>query len=274
MAPDAGDYHIRLGSAARDTGVDAGISTDIDSQMRPVGVGYDIGADEWWGLFLPLVLRHYPPIPGVPSLASIDNPDCDSTYTISWTATSLATFYILEEARGISFDNAIEIYSGPSASYVVSGQGPGRYYYRVKACNQWECSHWSNVKWVDVCWEKEPNNECSDQANGPLVSGIDYYGYPNDQWDYFKLDVQEAGMITVELTGHTGKSVQLQLREQNCGLLGYDPVAPYHLEHDGPAGRYYVYINTGSGYNSDTAYTLRATFSSQAALTRSVKPSR
>jgi uncharacterized repeat protein (TIGR01451 family) len=44
--PDAGDYHIDPGSAARDAGVSVGVTTDIDGDLRPVGPGYDIGADE------------------------------------------------------------------------------------------------------------------------------------------------------------------------------------------------------------------------------------
>jgi thermitase len=46
VEPDAGDYHIGPGSAARDAGVNAGVTTDIDGALRPVGPGYDIGADE------------------------------------------------------------------------------------------------------------------------------------------------------------------------------------------------------------------------------------
>jgi uncharacterized repeat protein (TIGR01451 family) len=47
--PDAGNYHIGLGSAARDRGVDAGVYADIDGEPRPAGLGYDVGADEFHG---------------------------------------------------------------------------------------------------------------------------------------------------------------------------------------------------------------------------------
>jgi thermitase len=44
--PAMGDYHLLPVSAAADVGVDAGITVDIDSEQRPRGDGYDIGADE------------------------------------------------------------------------------------------------------------------------------------------------------------------------------------------------------------------------------------
>jgi thermitase len=44
--PTAGDYHIQPASVAIDAGVDAGVTTDLDGQPRPLGRGYDIGADE------------------------------------------------------------------------------------------------------------------------------------------------------------------------------------------------------------------------------------
>jgi hypothetical protein len=46
-----------LGSAAIHAGVDAGIYVDIDGQERPNRGRYDIGADEWYGICLPLALR-------------------------------------------------------------------------------------------------------------------------------------------------------------------------------------------------------------------------
>lgn len=61
--PDSGDYHIGLGSAAIDAGVNAGVTVDLDGEPRPIGLGYDIGADEFSRaaglLYLPLVgLNH------------------------------------------------------------------------------------------------------------------------------------------------------------------------------------------------------------------------
>jgi hypothetical protein len=55
----AGDgYHLTGGSAAIDKGVRAGVTSDIDSDLRPAGPLPDLGADELWQrVFLPLVMR-------------------------------------------------------------------------------------------------------------------------------------------------------------------------------------------------------------------------
>jgi uncharacterized repeat protein (TIGR01451 family) len=74
--PAAGDYHIGLGSAALDAGADAGVSTDIDGDPRPIGPGYDLGADEWPGSGLQVTKRATPdPV----------QPGAQLTYTIGIT---------------------------------------------------------------------------------------------------------------------------------------------------------------------------------------------
>ncbi len=45
--PSAGDYHLSAGSAARDAGIDNGVMQDIDGQVRPMGLNWDLGADEY-----------------------------------------------------------------------------------------------------------------------------------------------------------------------------------------------------------------------------------
>lgn len=65
----AGDYHLSAGSAAIDQGTSDGAPpTDLDGDLRPVGEGVDIGADEFVAsvepqrdVYIPLLLRNYPP---------------------------------------------------------------------------------------------------------------------------------------------------------------------------------------------------------------------
>jgi hypothetical protein len=109
-------------------------------------------------------------------------------------------------------------------------------------------------------WEQEPNDDWQ-HANGPLRAGRDYYGYPNDARDYFSIYQRASGPVTVDLTNHTGRGVQFMLFYQSMGnRVGWRTAPPYHIEYTGPAGWYYVYIYTESGYITTTPYTLRATF--------------
>jgi hypothetical protein len=62
LNPAGGNYNLGPGSAAIDTGVtEPTITKDIDGDPRPIGAGYDIGADEARFVYLPLVLRNYSP---------------------------------------------------------------------------------------------------------------------------------------------------------------------------------------------------------------------
>lgn len=45
--PDAGDFHLKAGSPAIDTGIDVGWLVDLDEVTVPQGVGYDRGAFEY-----------------------------------------------------------------------------------------------------------------------------------------------------------------------------------------------------------------------------------
>ncbi|RMF38188.1 MAG: hypothetical protein D6759_01355 [Chloroflexi bacterium] len=59
--PSAWDYHLTASSAAIDRGVDAGVTTDLDNNIRPIGQP-DLGAYEWsMQVYLPVLFRNYGP---------------------------------------------------------------------------------------------------------------------------------------------------------------------------------------------------------------------
>jgi predicted outer membrane repeat protein len=55
----AGDFHLRVGSPAIDTGANAGINSDFDGDPRPSMGGFDLGYDEavFLRVMLPIVVR-------------------------------------------------------------------------------------------------------------------------------------------------------------------------------------------------------------------------
>jgi hypothetical protein len=227
-------------------------------------------------VYLPLVLRHWPPRPEAPTLYGISNGG-DGSYTVQWTSADRANAYVLQEAPKAAAPAGSDfatVYAGANTSYDVSGRGAGRYHYRVQARNSSGDSGWSNVESVDVLWEAEPNGADKDvrDANGPLVSGETYRGYPNDKDDYFffELSGQTTVDVLVEDFAPTSSYGQLVLYGPapegqrgpliaNFGDPGHSSMAlgPYSL---GP-GRYYIRVYTNEGHHSTSQpYRLTVTY--------------
>jgi len=101
-------------------------------------------------VYLPLVMKRWPPIPDVPALDPITNPDGDGNYTVRWGTAHLADTYALQEDDNAAFSSPAVRYAGSGTSWVASGQATGTYYYRVLARNSWGESGWSNSQPVIV----------------------------------------------------------------------------------------------------------------------------
>jgi len=94
-------------------------------------------------VFLPLALRHYPPIP---TLHPIDNPDGDGLYWVEWDAPIEGFLtYELQYALSPDFSSAASIYRS-SESYQAFTMTPGTYYWRVRVGSY----PWSQVQSVTV----------------------------------------------------------------------------------------------------------------------------
>jgi hypothetical protein len=110
-------------------------------------------------------------------------------------------------------------------------------------------------------YEVEPNNALA-VANGPLRSGQDYYGYPNDQKDYFSFHISSPGTIHVTGNNYTGGDGQMQLfyETNTTPPVITDLIPPFDIIYAGNPGWYYIYISTGTNWSSTTPYTLRVTY--------------
>jgi formylglycine-generating enzyme required for sulfatase activity len=128
-------------------------------------------------IYLPLVLRRWPPIPYRPTLNPISNGDGDANYIVSWTEqpARLADTYTLQEATNAAFTIGLRVIcTTTQQSCDVTDKLGGTYYYRVRGENIWGYSTWSNVQMATVfgmvyiaagefemgCDEDIPNEEC------------------------------------------------------------------------------------------------------------------
>ncbi|MGC9334852.1 MAG: hypothetical protein ACP5JJ_11930, partial [Anaerolineae bacterium] len=128
------------------------VVTNPDTQSGTLANGFTVtqpGVMDHY-VYLPLVLRRWPPVPYQPVLYSISNPDGDGNYTVSWSAAQLATSYQLHEDDNAAFFSPALVYSGSGTSTAISGRAPGTYYYRVRGCNSYGCGVWSSTQSVVV----------------------------------------------------------------------------------------------------------------------------
>lgn len=117
----------------------------------------------------------------------------------------------------------------------------------------------------DGPFEVEPNNKYT-QGNGALISNKVYSGSSNDSDDYFYFITTANGSIQVNLTGHTGKGVQLLLYYQSVGAGVVkqcnkpDDSTSCTINHSGDPGLYYLRIYTGQTPYTNETYSLQAIY--------------
>lgn len=247
------------------------LTTTVTLSGAPTGVvaqAIDHVLLKWFMVYLPLCLNE-PPLPAAPTIDAISNSDINGDYIVQWNAPAHATHYILEESENAAFNPATEITRTAQPSINVVNAQAGAHYYRVKACNLLDkCSAWSATAFVEAWYEQEPNDAAN--SNGPLSSGVTYYGRPDlyqgDSNDYYMFVTAGAGQTTVNLTGYTGEGGWLLLY---YGQIHPSPAdARMLIRADGTATviysggantYYYVRVYTESGF-SDTPYALTVTF--------------
>ncbi len=241
------------------TGTHSLVVTAIDKNREIFSKSHEIVIGEYVTLYLPIILRRWPPIPESPTLLGpIGHPGGNHPFTITWTANGsiVATYYNLKETLAPECKNVITTHTQTNMYHVVDGAAKlNRFYcYYVEACSKYGCSKPSNMEQVDVRLEYDlieygPNDDI-EQFNGPIeYLGQSYYGYHNDLKDYYQIDLGIGKNIHIELASPFVDGVQLQIRDQNDERLKYISQSPYELDFGG-SGKYYIVVGTDPKYYS------------------------
>jgi hypothetical protein len=221
-------------------------------------------------VYMPVLIRRWPPVPDAPTLDPIQNEDGNGSYTISWSSEAHADVYVLEEGTDDAFSSIKATYSTDTSQYEITDQAAGRFHYRVKARNGTGDSGWSTTQRVDVLWHREASDQPGD--NGPAAPGLTYFGIlPNadDIRDYFTFELDSPHQVELRLTNiAAGQNYDLVLRYANLSPVpgGYDPQPGNRDEHIQtgvlPAGTYHiqVYRNPNSSGGTSQPYHLRADY--------------
>jgi len=127
-------------------------------------------------VYLPLVMKRYPPIPETPVLYSIVGAG-DGNYSVSWSSAALADTYLLQEGDNGAFSSPTPYPATAATSRFFSNKGIGTFYYRVKASNAWGDSGWSNTQMALV----SPSGTFDCSADATIFrgdKGTNYGGFP------------------------------------------------------------------------------------------------
>lgn len=129
-------------------------------------------------VYLPRLVRRWPPVPYAPTLDEIVNADEDQNYRVSWSydasypAETVPDSYVLQEAEDSNFtqdvrnfDPAVDPDCGTTSTgyYCDIDNDSGTYYYRVAGENQHGMGPWSNVEQAYV-WSYD--DDFSDYESG------------------------------------------------------------------------------------------------------------
>jgi hypothetical protein len=159
-----GTYRINLAlGRGGDTGGGPWIETNVS------GNTVDCMSRVWYPVVVTLA---------APTLSSIANSDGDGNYTVSWSSSTGATRYELQEDDNSAFSNPTTVYNGSSTSYPATDKSAGTYYYHAKACSSSDCSSWSNTRSVTILpeWDATPvgsivfNVTIDSSGTSPLIT--------------------------------------------------------------------------------------------------------
>ncbi|MGC9394694.1 MAG: hypothetical protein ACP5J4_07545 [Anaerolineae bacterium] len=213
-------------------------------------------------VYLPLLMRRYPPIPYPPTLTLPSN-DTYGNYQLSWSYTPATdpykpTSYTFQEATNASFTSPTELtFPATTLSQLYTDKAVGTYYYRVRGNNDYGAGSWSNVQTVIVKAKGFYDNFSNPNSGWPKkVYYIDGRGVLDANYDsgYYRMKIllntyglnnQRMGLLPAPYS-HADRSYDLEVTHRFVKAVdegGYSPA-------QGKAGLVFLGTRTdgGTGY--------------------------
>ncbi len=181
-------------------------------------------------VYLPVIMKNWPPIPLVPTLNQITNATFGTSgmnYTVSWqedagTGEQSAIQFVLQEASDSTFSSINQEWSVSSStlSRAFTNKPLGSYYYRLRACNSNGCSNWSDYQYILVRLPAQPTlNSVNNNGSGDYtVSWND--PDPDLKQNYY---LQESTDNFASLTNHWDNltASSYQIADRSAGTYYY-----------------------------------------------------
>jgi thermitase len=188
---------------------------------------------------LAAVQVYSPPL--APVLSSIGPATDTGDYLVDWSDVDNTTGYELQEADNAAFAPVAHTYTGLSSQHQVYGQGPGTWYYRVRAYNANGNSPWSSVQSVTVRPDPPTLNDIS---NGGQEDAYQISWAAAAATSYTLEEAKDAGFYTrymgsatqYQVTGQAGGTWHYRVRAANAGgtsdwsAVVSTTVAPPHFQ--------------------------------------------
>jgi PKD repeat protein len=203
-----GDYTVTLA-------VSGTIGSDAMTRMNYI-IAYEATDAK---VYLPLVLRRWPPIPHAPTLNPIINNDQDCYYNITWQEIELADNYVLQQATDDSFVNANSIYTGENTAYAIDDQAIGTYYYRVRAINKWGESKWSTIKSAVVAPIEIPVISPIDNSDGDGDYIVEWSSI--ERADSYNLEESTKSNFSDAEVSYQGSESSYIIKDKSSGIYYY-----------------------------------------------------
>jgi len=166
--------------------------------------------------------------PEAPTLNAINNPGNLDAYTISWSASTGADGYKLQEDDNAAFSSPETRYMGSALVYSVTGQVGGTWYYRVLAYNDGGDSPWSTPQSTTVTPSSllspvlnsisNPENDGDYAVNWSSVSGATAYILEESSSPYFEspTEVYSGSLTQFDVTDQDGGTWYYRARAANA----------------------------------------------------------